>query len=98
MTVGQFFMLASVLLPLSLAGNHLDAGNLVYRSPYSNHDGLALDTHAIAKRHEHTTKRLRKRQISQLTRLPVEILTTTRSSSGPERNRPSRLRLISPSV
>lgn len=58
-------MLASALLPLALAGNHLDANNLVYRSPYTNHDGLALDTHAIAKRHDQTTELLTKRQLSQ---------------------------------
>ncbi|KAG7566918.1 hypothetical protein FFLO_01297 [Filobasidium floriforme] len=65
MTIGHLFMLASALLPLALAGNHLDANNLVYRSPYTNHDGLALDTHAIAKRHDQTSELLRKRQLSQ---------------------------------
>lgn len=65
MATGHLFMLASALLPLALAGNHLDANNLVYRSPYTNHDGLALDTHAIAKRHDQTTELLRKRQLSQ---------------------------------
>lgn len=62
MTVIHLFVLASALLPLALAGNHLDAGNLAYRSPYTNHDGLAVDTHAVAKRHEQTTRALRKRQ------------------------------------
>jgi len=65
MTAKYLVALASALLPLAFAGNHLDANNLVYRSPYTNHDGLAVDTHAVAKRHEKTTELLRKRQISQ---------------------------------
>ncbi|KAJ9093940.1 hypothetical protein QFC20_007026 [Naganishia adeliensis] len=45
--------------------NHLDRSNLAYRSPYANHDSLAVDTHAIAKRHEESHAILRKRQMIQ---------------------------------
>lgn len=45
--------------------NHLDRSNLAYRSPYANHDSLAVDTHAIAKRHEESHAILRKRQVKQ---------------------------------
>lgn len=45
--------------------NHLDESNLVYRSPYANHDSLAVDTHAIVKRHEESHAILRKRQMKQ---------------------------------
>jgi alkaline phosphatase D len=47
------------------ANNHLDQHNLAYRSPYLNHDSLALDTHAIVKRHEESHSILRKRQAQQ---------------------------------
>jgi len=59
---GSLLLLAATALPLALAGNHLDASNLAYRSPYTNHDGLAVNTHAIAKRHQESKEVLQKRQ------------------------------------
>ncbi|KAJ9115429.1 hypothetical protein QFC22_005186 [Naganishia vaughanmartiniae] len=47
------------------ANNHLDGRNLAYRSPYLNHDSLAVDVHAIAKRHEDSATILRKRQLQE---------------------------------
>jgi alkaline phosphatase D len=48
------------------ANNHLDQRNLAYRSPYLNHDSLAVDVHAIAKRHEDSATILRKRQLQEV--------------------------------
>ncbi|KAJ9102982.1 hypothetical protein QFC19_004539 [Naganishia cerealis] len=48
------------------ANNHLDQSNLAYRSPYLNHDSLAVDVHAVAKRHEDSANILRKRQLQEV--------------------------------
>jgi hypothetical protein len=60
----MFGSMILALLPVLVAGEL--ANNLVYRSPYSNHEGLAMDTHAIEKRHLEASSALRKRQAQTL--------------------------------
>lgn len=63
--IAESLLILLPILPLAVAGNHLDERNLNYRSPYLNLDYLAADTHTIAKRHEASYEILRKRAFTE---------------------------------
>ncbi len=58
------FSTLAILSSVSAEGTHLERNNLAYRSPYINHDSLAVDTRAIVARHDETARSIkRKRQL-----------------------------------
>src|ERR1700712_850461 len=59
------------------ADTHLERNNLAYRSPYINHDSLAINTGAIVLRHEdHADVLRRKRQLPPQVVAPKDLPNT----------------------